>query len=81
MRNRGKDIIVIGVGILAAIYLVNPTAGFLELIPDNFPIIGNIDEAGATMILLSVARYFGMDIANLFRRESAQDNTVTGRKA
>ena len=34
------------------IYLVNPTAGILEFIPDNLPLIGNLDEAGATALLI-----------------------------
>ncbi len=42
---------VLGI-ILGIIYLLNPTAGFLELIPDNLPLIGNLDEAGATALLL-----------------------------
>jgi hypothetical protein len=42
---------VIGV-VVSAIYLINPTAGVLELIPDVAPFIGNLDEAGATALLL-----------------------------
>jgi uncharacterized membrane protein YkvA (DUF1232 family) len=42
---------VLGV-IVSAIYLINPTAGVLELIPDIAPFIGNLDEAGATALLL-----------------------------
>ena len=57
-----KPLLVILVGVLAAIYLLNPGAGFIELIPDNIPIIGNLDEAGATMILLSCLAYFGIDL-------------------
>jgi uncharacterized membrane protein YkvA (DUF1232 family) len=38
--------------VVAAIYLINPTAGVLELIPDIAPFIGNLDEAGATALLL-----------------------------
>ena len=40
------------IAILCAIYIINPTAGFLEFIPDNLPIIGNLDEATATAGLL-----------------------------
>jgi hypothetical protein len=42
-------------GILACVlYLLNPGAGFVELLPDNLPLIGNLDEgaAGAMLILL-----------------------------
>jgi uncharacterized membrane protein YkvA (DUF1232 family) len=40
------------------IYLINPTAGILELIPDNIPFIGNIDEGVASFILYSSIEYF-----------------------
>ena len=33
--------------ILGLIYVLNPTAGILELIPDNIPVIGNLDEGVA----------------------------------
>ena len=33
------------------VYMLNPTAGFIEFIPDNFPLVGNLDE-GAAMLLL-----------------------------
>lgn len=61
-----KDITVIGAAILAIIYIINPTAGFVEFIPDNFPIIGNLDEAGAVLIIVSAFRYFGVELADLF---------------
>lgn len=45
---------VFGVYFLALIgllYLLNPGVGFIELIPDNIPFIGNLDEGGATLAL------------------------------
>ena len=39
-------------GLLGGVYLVNPTAGILELLPDNLPFIGNLDEAGAAFLLI-----------------------------
>jgi hypothetical protein len=42
---------VLGI-VVGAIYLLNPTAGILELIPDITPFVGNLDEAGATALLL-----------------------------
>lgn len=45
--------IAFGVGaVVAGLYIINPTAGILELIPDNIPIWGNLDEAGATALLI-----------------------------
>jgi hypothetical protein len=67
-----KAIFVAIVGILSTIYLVNPTLGVFELIPDNLPIIGNLDEGAATALLLSSLAYFGWDLRTLFgRRNSA----------
>lgn len=61
-----KNLSVAVVGFFAVIYLLNPTAGFIEFIPDNFPIIGNLDEAGAVLIIVSALRHFGIDLSNLF---------------
>jgi uncharacterized membrane protein YkvA (DUF1232 family) len=38
--------------LFSLVYLVNPTAGVLEFIPDNIPFLGNLDEAGATTMLI-----------------------------
>lgn len=40
------------IAVFCAIYLINPTLGVIELLPDNLPIIGNLDEASATAGLL-----------------------------
>ena len=64
-----KNILVIIVGVLSALYLFNPTAGVFELIPDNLPLIGNLDEAGAVLIVVSVLRYYGFDVSSLLNRE------------
>lgn len=41
------------------VYLVNPTLGVFEFLPDNLPVVGNLDEAGATAALIwSVRRLF-----------------------
>ena len=63
-----KSIIVIIIGILSVLYILNPGAGIFELIPDNIPIIGNLDEATAVVILLACLRYFNIDIGNIFKR-------------
>jgi uncharacterized membrane protein YkvA (DUF1232 family) len=38
-------------GALGLLYILNPGAGFIEFIPDNLPIIGNLDEGVAIMLL------------------------------
>jgi hypothetical protein len=48
-----KGTFVLLIGLLSAAYLANIGAGVIELIPDNFPVIGNLDEAGATLLLLN----------------------------
>lgn len=37
-------------GIIGVVYLLNPTSGFIELIPDNIPLIGNLDEGAAALL-------------------------------
>ncbi len=61
-----KGIIVFCFGALAVLYLMNPTLGMFELIPDNFPVIGNLDEAAATSLLIVCLRYFGIDLFSIF---------------
>ena len=40
-----KRKIVAGFGLIIGIlYILNPTAGVIELIPDNIPFVGNLDE-------------------------------------
>lgn len=46
-------------GVLCLIYLINPTAGVIELIPDNLPIVGNLDEAGAVTGLMMILNNLG----------------------
>lgn len=58
-RTWARDIGMGLAALVAIVYLLNPDAGILELIPDNIPIIGNLDEVAATILLLRVAAYFG----------------------
>ena len=55
-------------GLLSVLYILNPTAGLFEIIPDNLPFIGNLDEAAAVALLLMCLKYFGIDLPNIFRR-------------
>ncbi len=67
-----RDVLVLGAAGLAVLYLINPTAGFIEFIPDNFPLIGNLDEIGATAILVGALRYYGIDPLHLFDRRRTE---------
>lgn len=69
--------IIIGLfGALGVVYLINPTAGFIELIPDNIPGIGNLDEAAAVMLVISCLSYFGVDLGGLFGRKPKKDDII-----
>lgn len=61
----GKNILVALFAIASIIYIINPTAGIFEIIPDNMPFIGNLDEATATAILIACLRYYGWDFTKL----------------
>jgi len=52
---------VIGL-LLAGVYLANPGWGVLELLPDNLPGIGNIDEVVATTIFLTCLGRLGINV-------------------
>ena len=69
-----EDLAVFVVGFVSLIYLLNPTMGVFELIPDNLPLIGNLDEVGATALLFYALRHFGYDVINMFNNfKAAQD--------
>jgi hypothetical protein len=53
-----KTILVLVLAFASIIYLLNPTAGIFELLPDNIPFLGNIDEGLASFILYSSFEYF-----------------------
>lgn len=44
---------VFTLAIIGVVYILNPTFGFFELLPDNLPIIGNLDEGVAFMLVLA----------------------------
>ncbi len=44
---------------LGIVYILNPTLGVLEFIPDNLPIVGNLDEGAAFLLLwFGVVEFF-----------------------
>jgi hypothetical protein len=56
----GKTMAVAGILVSVAL-LLNLTFGVVEL-PDNLPIIGNLDEAAAAAIFFTCLRYLGLDV-------------------
>ena len=65
-----RSLFVALVGLLSLLYLVNPGLGVFEFIPDNLPLIGNLDEAAAVVLLLNCLAYFGIDLRGFFERKS-----------
>ncbi len=44
---------------IGIIYILNPTMGLFELIPDNIPFIGNLDEGVAFLLIwFGIVEYF-----------------------
>jgi uncharacterized membrane protein YkvA (DUF1232 family) len=43
-------------GLLSSLYLIAPTAGIVEFLPDALPIVGNLDEMMAATLLLALVR-------------------------
>jgi hypothetical protein len=78
-ESRMKNNMVLLFGILAVIYLLNPGAGIFEILPDNLPIVGNLDEAAAAGILIYCLKYFKIDpgterLLEIFRRAGPWKN-------
>ncbi len=61
-----NSLLIGGIGVFCAFYLFNPGWGWIELINDNLPIVGNLDEAAAAALLISCLAFFGFDFGNLF---------------
>ncbi len=65
-----KNLAIFCSGLICTMYLMNAGLGIIEIVPDNFPLIGNLDEASATALLLSCLAYFGLDLTNLFSKDT-----------
>ena len=73
-----KGFFVALIALFCGFYLLNPTWGLLELIPDNFPIVGNLDEATAAAVLIACLRYFGFDVTRFWRRKLDRPDSEDG---
>lgn len=71
----GSAFALLGVA-FSTLWLLNLTGGIIEL-PDNIPLIGNIDEAFAAGVLFTSLRYLGFDVlpfaSRLFQREKTDE--------
>jgi len=63
-----KKLGILFLALLSIIYLLNPTAGVFELLPDNIPFVGNVDEGLAAYILYSCIEYLRGRQIGLFKR-------------
>jgi hypothetical protein len=57
-----KIIFILISGLLSALYLANIGAGIVEIIPDNIPVAGNLDEFIASLLLMNTLAHFGLDL-------------------
>ncbi len=69
-----KTAVIGALAAFSALYLINPTAGFFEFIPDNIPFLGNVDEFTAAMLLLNSLKYFGFDLMGMFTGEKDKED-------
>lgn len=67
-----KEMMIIGLAGVALIYLIYPSLGVFELIPDAIPVLGSIDEASATLILINTFRYYGFDVTRFYGKRTPQ---------
>ena len=51
-----------------AFYLLNPGFGVVELILDNVPVVGNLDEVGAMLLLFGALEYLGIRLPGFLSR-------------
>ena len=61
-----KKLFIAFLALISVVYLINPTAGVFELLPDNIPFIGNIDETLAAYVLYSAFEFFRGKNVGLF---------------
>ncbi|MBA3036199.1 MAG: DUF1232 domain-containing protein [Desulfobacterium sp.] len=71
-----QKIIIVCLGIISLMYLLNIGVGVIEVIPDNIPFIGNLDEGSAALLLLMCLRYFGLDLTNIFKNSSKTNKNI-----
>jgi hypothetical protein len=59
-----KSLVMLVLGALSLVWILNPPGLNLD---DTIPLIGNLDEAAATTILLACLAYFGLDLTKFFK--------------
>lgn len=64
-----KKLLIHIIGLTSLLYLLNIGVGVIELIPDNIPIVGNLDEAAASILLINYLRYLGINLFDIFKNK------------
>jgi len=67
-RTMKKDLVAGIGGLMGFLYVLNPGAGIFEILPDALPIVGNLDEAGAVLLVIGSLRYFGLDLSRFLSK-------------
>jgi len=67
-----RSVAVACLGVLSLLYLLNIGLGIVEFVPDNLPLVGNLDEGTAAAVFLMCLRYFGVDLTRFFSRTPSQ---------
>ena len=75
-----KKLLVLILAIIALFYLLNPSAGIFELVPDNIPIVGNIDEGLAAYVLFSCIQFFRGKRIGLFDKKKDVTSKIMNLK-
>ncbi len=71
-----REMAIVFLGLFAAIYLVYPSLGVFELIPDAIPLVGSMDEAGATLLLANTLNYYGINLTALYSKPGKKRQRV-----
>lgn len=69
--------VIYALALLGLIHMLNPGSGVIELIPDNIPFIGNLDEGGAVLAL-----WYGLlELleGKKFRKKTSPEKTSPGK--
>ena len=66
--------------ILGILYLINPTAGFIEFLPDAIPGIGNLDEAAVVFLILAAMRYLGWRLPDFIEEWTLRPQLAAPKK-
>ena len=79
-RSKGvmKKVLATLGALLSIVYLINPTMGVFEILPDNLPGVGNIDEAAVTALLIGCLRAVGFDPLKVFGRKQKSSSKKDG---